>query len=96
MNKLNKEKICQAIGYFEWKVGRKIPLKELFALVYLADRYHLRKYASLAIGGNTLPFPEPYFIVDPSLPPINFEVAHYLGLHPEEHDRFMVELDLDQ
>lgn len=39
--KLNREKICQVIGYFEWKAERKILLKELFALVYLADHYHL-------------------------------------------------------
>ena len=94
MNALNREQIMQAIAYLEWKAGQKLPLKALFALIYLADRWHLRKTGSLCIGGHSLPPPEGYYIVDKSLPPINFEVAHCLGLHPEDHDRFLIELDL--
>lgn len=94
MNELNREKIKQIIEYLEWKAGRKIPLKELFALIYLADRYHLRRTAQLMIGGNTIPPPEPYVAIDDSLPPINLEVAHCLGLHPEDKERFLIELDL--
>lgn len=96
MNELNREKIQQVIAYLEWKAGRKIPLKILFALIYLADRSHLRRTAQLVIGGNTIPMPEGYAIIDQELPPINLEVAHCLGLHPEDHDRFMIELDLGQ
>lgn len=94
MNELNREKIKQVIEYLEWKAGRKIPLKVLFALIYLADRYHLRRTAQLIVGGNTLPPPEPYVAIDDSLPPINLEVAHCLGLHPEDKERFLIELDL--
>lgn len=72
----------------------KLPLKTLFALIYLADRYHLRKYGQLLVRGHAVRFPRRYAIVDSSLPPINLNVASFLGLHPEDHDRFMVELDL--
>jgi len=94
MNELNREKIKQVIEYLEWRAGRKILLKELFALIYLADRYHLRRTAQLMVGGNTLPPPEPYVAIDDSLPPINLEVAHCLCLHPEDKERFLIELDL--
>lgn len=94
MSEANKEQIKQVIAYLEWKAGKRLPLKTLFALIYLADRYHLRKTGSLCIGGHSIPQPEGYYIVDKSLPPINFEVAHFLGLHPEDKARFLVELDL--
>ena len=94
MSEVNKEQIKQIIAYLEWKAGKKLPLKTLFAIIYLTDRYHLRKTGSLCIGGHSIPQPEGYCIVDKSLPPINFEVAHFLGLHPEDKARFLVELDL--
>ena len=40
--------------------------------------------------------PEWYAVIDKDLPPINLEVAHCLGLHSEDHDRFLIELDLGQ
>ena len=96
MYELNREQIHQVIQYLEWKVGRRLPLKILFALIYLADRYHLRKTGQLLVGGHSIPKPEGYEIIDKELPPINLEVAHCLGLHPEDHDRFLIELDLGQ
>ena len=96
MNELNREQIQQVIAYLEWKAGMRLPLKILFALIYLADRYHLRKCGMPIIGGHSIPGPEGYAIIDKELPPINLEVAHCLGLHPEDHDRFLIELDLDQ
>jgi len=96
MNHLNREQIAQAINYLKLGAGHDLSLREIFALIYLADRCHLRKTGALLIGGQTVPRPEGYFIVDKTLPPINFEVAHHLGLHPEDHDRFMLELDLAQ
>ena len=96
MSEINKEQIQQVIDYLEWKAGKKLPLKILFALIYLADRAHLRKHGDLIIGRHSLSFPEGYYIVDVNLPPINFEVAHMLGLHPEDKERFLIELDLDR
>lgn len=96
MNELNREQIQEVIQYLEWKAGMRLPLKILFALIYLADRYHLRKYCMLVIGGHSMPGPEGYVVIDKDLPPINLEVAHCLGLHPEDHDRFLIELDLGQ
>ena len=96
MNKLNRGQIGQAIQYLEWKVGTKLPLKILFALIYLADRYHLRKNGALFIGGHSIPGPEGYAIIDKCLPPINLEVAHHLGLHPEDHDKFLIELNMEE
>lgn len=96
MNALNKDQISQAIRYLEWKAGQQLPLKALFSLIYLADRYHLRKHGSLIVGGNTIPQPEGYAIVDESLPPINLEVAYQLGLHPENRETFLIEIDLAQ
>ena len=93
MNETNREQIQQAIAYLEWKAGMRLPLKTLFALIYLADRYHLRKTGQLLIRGHAVPIPEEYAIIDQELPPINLEVAHCLGLHPEDHDRFLIELD---
>ena len=93
MNETNIGKIQQVIAYLEWKAGMRLPLKTLFALIYLADRYHLRKTGQLLVGGRTVPIPEEYAIIDQELPPINLEVAHCLGLHPEDHDRFLIELD---
>ena len=93
MNETNLEQIQQVIAYLEWKAGMRLPLKILFALIYLADRYHLRKTGQLLIGGHAVPIPEEYAIIDQELPPINLEVAHCLGLHPEDHDRFLIELD---
>ena len=93
MNETNLEQIQQVIAYLEWKAGMRLPLKTLFALIYLADRYHLRKTGQLLIGGRTIPISEGYAIIDQELPPINLEVAHCLGLHPEDHDRFLIELD---
>ena len=84
------------IAYLEWKAGIRLPLKTLFALIYLADRYHFRKYCMLIIGDHSMSGPEWYAIIDKDLPPINLEVAHCLGLHPEDHDRFLIELDLGQ
>lgn len=96
MNELNREQIQEVIQYLEWKVRMRLPLKILFALIYLADRYHLRKTEQLLVGGHTIPGPEGYAVIDKDLPPINLEVAHCLGLHPEDHDRFLIELDLGQ
>ena len=96
MNELNREQIQEVIQYLEWKAGMRLPLKILFVLIYLADRYHLRKYCMLVIGGHSMPGPEGYAIIDQELPPINLEVAHCLGLHLEDHDRFLIELDLGQ
>ena len=96
MNELNRKQIQEVIQYLEWKAGMRLPLKTLFALIYLADRYHLRKYAMPIIGGHSIPGPEGYAAIDKDLPPINLEVAHCLGLHPEDHDRFLIELDLGQ
>ena len=96
MNELNREQIQEAIAYLEWKTGMRLPLKTLFALIYLANRYHLRKYCMLIIGGHSMSGPEWYVIIDKDLPPINLEVAHCLGLHAEDHDRFLIELDLGQ
>ena len=93
MNELTREQIQEVIQYLEWKVEMRLPLKILFALIYLADQYHLRKYCMPVIGGHSMPGPERYAIIDQELPPINLEVAHCLGLHPEDHDRFLIELD---
>ena len=81
------------IAYLEWRAGMRLPLKILFALIYLADRYHLRKTGQQLVGGHAIPISEGYAIIDQELPPINLEVAHCLGLHPEDHDRFLIELD---
>lgn len=96
MNELNREQIQEVIQHLEWKVGMRLPLKILFALIYLADRYHLRKYCMPIIGGHSMLCPEWYAVIDKDLPPINLEVVHCLGLHPEDHDRFLIELDLGQ
>ena len=93
MNETNLGQIQQVIAYLEWKAGMRLPLKTLFALIYLADRYHLRKTGQFLVGGRTVPILEEYAIIDQELPPINLEVAHCLGLHPEDHDRFLIELD---
>ena len=93
MNETNLGQIQQVIAYLEWKAGMRLPLKTLFALIYLADRYHLRKTGQLLVGGHAVTIPEEYAIIDQELPPINLEVAHCLGLHPEDHDRFLIELD---
>lgn len=94
MNKLNSEKINQVIDYIKLIANKHLSFKEIFAIIYLVDRYHLRKYGSLMIGGNTIPEPEGYAIIDESLLPINLEVAHHLGLHPEEKETFLIELDM--
>lgn len=72
----------------------KLPLKTLFALIYLADRYHLRKYGAPLICGHSILPPLGYTAVDNSLPPINLDVADYFGLHPENREKFLVEIDL--
>ena len=94
MDKLDGEKIEQMLNYLKWKTGKELSLKEIFALVYLADRYHLRKYGMTMIKRHSIPGPEGYMAVDSSLPPINLDVAHSLGLHPEDRERFLIELDL--
>ena len=93
-NEMDREQIKQVIQYLEWRAGMELPLKTLFALIYLADRYHLRKHGQLLVGGHAVHPPRGYAAVDSSLPPINLDVADFLGLHPEDHDRFMIELDL--
>ena len=94
MSELDREKTQQVLSYLRWRAGRELSLKEIFALVYLADRYHLRKHGMTIIRGHSIPGPEGYIAVDPSLPPINLDVAHCLGLHPEDRERFLIELDL--
>ena len=91
-----KTEIDQAIRYLEWKAGQQLPLKALFSLIYLADRYHLRKYGSTIVGSHAILQPEGYAIVDESLPLVNLEVAHHLGLHPENRETFLIEIDLAQ
>ena len=88
------EQIVQAINYLECKAGRHLSRKELFALIYLADRYHLRKNGMFIIGGNSIPGPNGYVAIDNSLPPINLEVAKYFGMHPDNREQFLIEIDL--
>ena len=48
------------------------------------------------IGGNSIPGPNGYVAIDNSLPPINLEVAKYFGMHPENKELFLIEMDLAQ
>lgn len=44
------KKIAQVANYFAHKEGGKIDRLKLVKLVYLADRYHMRKYGRLVTG----------------------------------------------
>ena len=91
MNFLNKKQVAQAIYYIIRRTG-EIELPHLFSIIYLSDRYHLRKHGALLIGGHCIPGPEGYYIIDETLPPINMEVAHHLDLHPENKEKFIYEM----
>lgn len=90
------EQIQQVISFLEHKANKHLSRKELFALIYLADRYHLRKHGRFIIGGNVIPNPVEYVMIDKSLPPINVLVAKYFGMHPEHKEMFLIEMDLVQ
>ena len=73
----------EGLGRLKWR--------DVFALVYLADRYHLRRNGSLI--GHSFRSPK-YVAVSKDLPPINVEFAREFGVHPENPAKFKIELDL--
>ena len=42
----------QIIQFFCYKAGRLLTVRELYCLIYLADRYHLRKYGRTVSGSR--------------------------------------------
>ncbi len=50
--KVDHKKITQIINYFASKAGGKISKLKVLKLIFLADRYHLRKYGRLVSNDN--------------------------------------------
>ncbi|MCD7710665.1 MAG: SocA family protein, partial [Porphyromonadaceae bacterium] len=44
------EKILQSLNYFAWKLGKPCSKLVILKLLYLADRWHLRKYGRTVSG----------------------------------------------
>ncbi len=47
---VSDEKILQSVDYFAWKLGKPCSKLVILKLLYLADRWHLRKYGRTVSG----------------------------------------------
>lgn len=71
----------EGLGQLKWR--------DIFALAYLADRYHLRRNGCSLMRNNPK-----YVAVSKNLPPINVEFAREFGFHLENPSKFKIELAL--
>lgn len=47
-----ERQIAQAVCYILRKTRRKMKMDEILSIIYLSDRYHLRKYGRTVLTGN--------------------------------------------
>ena len=82
-------------GALQAGLGR-LKWRDVFTLVYLADRYHLRRNGCSLTRNRCFPTKNnpKYVMVLKDLPPINIEFAREFGFHPENPAKFKIELDL--
>ena len=58
MNRINEKKLIQALNFFAFKEGGAISKIKAYKLLWLADRYHLRKYGRMITNDGYYAMPK--------------------------------------
>lgn len=58
MNRINEKKLIQALDFFAFKEGGEISKIKSYKLLWLADRYHLRKFGRMITNDGYFAMPK--------------------------------------